>query len=117
MTLSRNLARSLLALVVLYALARLADPHQRWAALPLGGDRVEHAAVAYLLTLFALAAFPRLKLWTPALALTAFGVLVEGVQALPGVVGGPQPGDVVANMAGALLATVPVALLRRRGAA
>lgn len=113
---SPRIARILLALVVIYALARLADPHERWAALMLGGDRVEHAAVSYFVTIFLLAAFPRIPLWAPAVALTVFGVLVEGIQALPGVVGAPQAGDVIANSAGAVLATFPIACLRGRAA-
>jgi hypothetical protein len=103
-----------LALVVAYAVARLIDPEQRWASLMLGGDRVEHATVAYVITLSSLAAFPRLNLWAPAAALTVFGALVEVVQASPLIVGGAQPGDVAANTAGALAATVPIWLLRGR---
>lgn len=104
----------LLAAVAVYAAVRLADPHQRWASIPVGGDRVEHAAVAYLLVMFSFVGFPRLPLWLPAAGLIAFGVLVEAVQALPGVVGAPQPGDVAANAVGALAATVPAWLARRR---
>jgi hypothetical protein len=104
----------LLAAVVVYAVARLADPHQRWASIPVGGDRVEHAAVAYLLVMFGFVGFPRVPLWLPATGLIAVGVAVEAAQALPGVVGAPQPGDVVANAIGALAATLPAWLARRR---
>jgi len=104
----------LLTAVVVYAAVRLADPHQRWASIPVGGDRVEHAAVAYLLVMLSLSGFPRLPLWLPATGLIAFGVLVEAAQALPGVVGAPQPGDVLANAVGALAATLPAWLARRR---
>jgi hypothetical protein len=112
-----RIARILLALVVIYGLARLADPHERWAALMMRGDRIEHASVAYLATLFSLAAFPRLPIWAPAIALTVFGIAVEAVQALPFIVGDAQGGDIVANSSGAILATFPVWLMRRRGAA
>lgn len=103
-----------LTAVVIYAALRLADPHQRWAAIPVGGDRVEHAAVAYLLVMFSFVGFPRLPLWLPATGLIAFGVLVEAAQALPGAVGSPQPGDVLANAVGAVAATLPAWLARRR---
>lgn len=105
-----------LALTGVYALARLVDTEQRWAALQieLGGDRVEHAALTYLLTIFILAAFPRLPVWAPAAGLTGLGLAVEGVQALPFVVGGAQAGDVVANLLGAALATLPIWMLRGR---
>jgi hypothetical protein len=79
-----------------------------------GGDRVEHAAVAYLLVMLSFVSFPRLPLWAPAAGLIAFGVLVEASQALPGVTGAPQPGDVMANIVGALAATLPAWLARRR---
>ncbi|CAN7182795.1 hypothetical protein LJR219_000374 [Phenylobacterium sp. LjRoot219] len=104
----------LLATVAAYAAVRLADPQQRWAAIPVGGDRVEHAVVAYLLVMFSFVGLPRLPLWAPAAGLIAFGVLIEAAQALPGVVGSPQPGDVVANAVGALAATLPAWLARRR---
>lgn len=104
----------LLAVVAVYAAARLIDPQQRWAAIPVGGDRVEHAAVAYLLVMFSFTGFPRAPLWAPAAGLIAIGVLVEAAQALPGVTGGAQPGDVAANVVGALAATLPAWLARRR---
>jgi len=110
----RRFSRIALALVAVYALARLADPEQRWAALVMGGDRVEHGIVVYLVTLLSLAAFPKVRLWTPALALIAVGVVVELIQALPGVVGGFQAGDIAADVGGAVAATFPAWLLRER---
>lgn len=110
----RRLALAALALVAVYAALRLADPEQRWAALKLGGDRVEHMAVAWLIVGLSLVAFPRVRLWTPALAFTAFGALIELVQASPLVVGGAEVGDVVADAAGALAATLPMWLARYR---
>ena len=109
-----RLSRIALALVAVYALTRLADPEQRWAAMVLGGDRVEHGIVVYLVTLLSLAAFPKVRLWTPALTLMAVGVAVELLQALPGVVGGFQAGDIAADVGGAVAATLPVWLLRAR---
>ncbi len=109
-------SRLALGLVVVYALVRLADPHQRWAALLLGGDRVEHAVVAYLIVLSLLGAFPRISLWLPAIAMTAVGVLTEIVQSHPRIVGAFQPGDIFANAAGAVIATVPIWLFRTRRA-
>jgi len=106
-------SRIVLGLVVLYALVRLIDPYQRWARLQLGGDRVEHAVVAYLITLGVLAAFPRVRLWIPAIAMSCLGALTEAIQAHPQIVGAAQPGDIVANAAGAVIATVPIWLFRR----
>ena len=111
---SSRVSRVALGLVALYAFVRLVDPHQRWAALQLGGDRVEHAIVAYLITSFALASFPRLALWAPAIAFSCLGVAVEAVQAHPAIIGAAQPGDVLANALGAVAATFPVWLHRRR---
>ena len=104
---SRNIGKIALAVVIAYATARVLDPHQRWASIPVGGDRVEHAAVAYLLTVTALFAFPRAPVWAPAAALILFGVILEAAQAIPGMVGAPQPGDVLANALGAMAATIP----------
>jgi hypothetical protein len=69
----RRLALIALVLVAIYALARLADPHQRWAALVMGGDRVEHMIIGYLVVGLTLVAFPRVGLWTPALAFAGLG--------------------------------------------
>jgi hypothetical protein len=98
----------LLALVVIYGVARLIDPLQRWAAYPVGGDRVEHAIVVYLVVTLVLTLFPRLRLWVPAVAMIGIGVAVELLQALPGVVGGPQLGDVAADVVGVMLAVFPM---------
>jgi hypothetical protein len=116
MTQSRRFALLALFMVALYAAIRLIDPLQRWAALKLGGDRVEHLIVAYLIVGLTLVAFPKVKLWIPALLLVGAGAAVELVQAIPGVVGGPQFGDVAANAAGALAATLPMWLARFRRA-
>lgn len=112
----RSLALVALILVAIYAVVRLADPYQRWAALVLGGDRVEHLIVGYLLVSCALIAFPRIRLWYPALAYAGLGVVVELIQAHPAIVGDAQPGDVVANASGALAATLPMWLARFRKA-
>jgi hypothetical protein len=116
MTQSRRFAFLALFMVAVYAALRLIDPLQRWASLRLGGDRVEHMIVAYLIVGLTLVAFPKVRLWIPALLLIGAGVAVELAQALPGVVGGPQFGDVAANAAGALAATVPMWLARFRRA-
>lgn len=104
----------MLGVVVIYSAVRLADPQQRWASIPVGGDRVEHAVVVYLLVMLGLVAFPRLPIWLPATGMIAFGVMVEAVQALPAVLGDAQAGDVVADAVGALAATLPIWLARRR---
>lgn len=103
-------ARIAFGLVALFAGLRVLDPEQRWAALMMRGDRIEHAAVSYALTALALAAWPSLPVWAPGLGMIVLGVAVEGVQAAPGVVGAPQWGDVVANAVGALAATAPAVI-------
>ena len=102
------LGRLLLAATILFAVARVFDPHQRWAAYDLGGDRVEHAIVVYLLVLTSVVAFPRLNVWAPAGALVFIGLSLELLQALPQVVGEAQFGDVVANALGAFAASAAI---------
>jgi len=109
-----TLARGLLAFVALYAVARLADPEQRWARYRVGGDRVEHAVVVYLLMVLIPAAAPELPLWAPAAGLIGLGVAVEMLQALPWIVGDFQLGDIAADVAGVALGAFALCMARRR---
>lgn len=97
---SRILGRAALGIVVAFAVVRVLDPYQRWAALPVPGDMVEHAAVVFLLSLVPLAAFPRLKPWTPGAMMLAVGVGLEALQATPFFIGDFQMRDVVADAVG-----------------
>lgn len=107
---SRILARTALGLVVAFAVARVLDPYQRWAALPVPGDMVEHAAVVFLLSLVPLAAFPRLKPWTPGAVMLAVGAGLEALQALPFFIGDFQLRDIVADAVGVGAAWIALAL-------
>ena len=111
-TMSRSIVlyRVVLCAVTFFAVARVLDPHQRWAAQELGGDRLEHFAVAYLLTLSLIKGFGPRHFWAPAGLLILVGVLIEGLQALPWFPGAFQLGDLLANTLGALAATLPAQL-------
>lgn len=106
---SRILGRTALAAVVAFAVARVLDPYQRWAALPVPGDMVEHAAVVFLLSLVPLAAFPRLKPWAPGAAMLAIGVGLEILQATPFFIGDFQMRDIVADAVGVGAAWIALA--------
>jgi VanZ family protein len=61
--------------------AAVMPPHQAPKLFP--WDKAEHFAAFYTLTVLAMAAFPRRKLFVIALFLSAFGALIEIVQGLP----------------------------------
>jgi VanZ family protein len=61
--------------------AAVMPPHQAPKLFP--WDKAEHFAAFYTLTLLAMAAFPRRNLLIIAVLLSAFGGLIELVQALP----------------------------------
>jgi hypothetical protein len=107
-------ARLVLAVVALFAAARIIDPEARWAAESLRGDRIEHALIVYLLLVCSLRAFPTLSAWWLAAGLVLLGAAVEAAQALPGVPGDLQTGDFMADLAGIALACLPLWARRRR---
>lgn len=102
------LARLGLALVALYAAARVLDPEARWAAETVRGDRIEHATVVNLLLIFAFRALPKTPAWKPVATMLLVGLLIELVQAGPGVPGDFQIGDLVADVVGVALACLPL---------
>ncbi len=77
---------------------------------------IEHALVVYALLTGLLAGFPRLPIRLAAPALMALGVCVEVFQALPGVPGGFQARDLLADLIGVVLAVLPLLAGRVRDA-
>lgn len=107
MTFGSWFARLMLALLAGYGVARILDPEARWGTALVRGDRIEHALLVYGLVTALLAAFQRLPLWGAASLMLAAGVGVEVLQALPGVPGAFQVGDLLADVVGIVLATIP----------
>lgn len=106
-------ARALLVGLLIYGVARVVDPEQRWAAGQVGADRIEHALLVYALLTSALAAFPRLSVRLAAGVMLGAGAAVELLQGVPGFPGNPQLGDMVADILGVVLAAT--AFLAGRG--
>ncbi|HET9160546.1 MAG TPA: hypothetical protein VFN88_08035 [Caulobacteraceae bacterium] len=86
---------------------------------PQGSDKYEHFAAFYALALAAAVAYPRSPLWLTALLVSAYGGLIELIQALPFVHRDCNLYDFLADAAGAVAATAPlyVSGLRARGRA
>ena len=77
-------------------------------------DKAQHFLAFYVLAVLGAAAFPRQALLAPALALAAFGGMIELVQALPFVGRDAEVGDWAADVVGVLFALAPLALGRWR---
>ena len=107
-------ARISLLMLVVYGVARVIDPQARWAAGEMRGDQIEHALLVYGLTLALLMSFRRLSLPVVCGGMLGLGLAVEVVQSLPGVPGGFQASDLMADLAGVLLASLPFVIGRAR---
>ncbi len=77
-------------------------------------DKAQHFLAFYVLAVLGAAAFPRQAILIPALALVAFGGLIELVQALPFVGRDAEVGDWLADGVGVLFALAPLGLARWR---
>ena len=77
-------------------------------------DKAEHFLAFYVLTSLAVVAFPRGRLIMIAIVLSAFGGLIELVQALPIVHRDAAWGDWVADTVAVAAVFVPMALMRWR---
>lgn len=77
-------------------------------------DKASHFLGFYVLTLLAAAAFPRRALFWLALALSAYGALIEGIQALPAVGRDADFWDWVADTVAVAAALLPLLLPRWR---
>lgn len=86
--------------------AAVMPPHQAPKLFP--WDKAEHFAAFYTLTLLAMAAFPRRNLILIAMLLSAFGGLIELVQALPIVGRDCDVRDWVADTIAILAALAPI---------
>lgn len=73
-------------------------------------DKAEHFTAFYVLTGLGAAAFPRRPLWLIGLSLSAFGALIELVQALPIVHRDCDVWDWVADTIGVLAVIAPTRL-------
>lgn len=76
-------------------------------------DKVEHAVGFYILGVLALAAFPAGARWKLAVGLTAYGALVEVLQAIPSLNRHADPFDLAADLLGIGMALLPTYLRRR----
>ena len=77
-------------------------------------DKAEHFAAFYVLTVLAAAAFPQRRLLLLAVLLSAFGALIELVQALPIVNRDADLWDWVADTIAIAAALLPLALIQWR---
>jgi hypothetical protein len=79
-------------------------------------DKAQHFVAFYALTVLALLAFPRVHVLMPAVALSAFGALIEVVQGLPIVHRDCDWHDWLADTLAIAAVLVPMQLVRlRRG--
>lgn len=112
----RLAARAALGGLAIYGAIRVVDTEARWAAGQVPGDAVEHALLVWALLTCALAALPRLSPLVAGGAMLAAGLGVELLQVVPGVPGGFQLADLGADLAGVLLATIPLLVAHSRAA-
>ncbi len=76
------------------------------------GDKVNHIAAFLALAFLAAWAWPHARLWRVAVALSAFGAAIEGLQAIPLVGRDAEWADWGADTAAAAVALAVVALIR-----
>ncbi len=95
-----------LAALVFTFVAAVMPPHQAPQLFP--WDKAEHFAAFYALTVLALAAFPRRHLVLIGVLLSAFGGLIELVQALPIVNRDADVRDWIADTIAILAAFAPI---------
>ncbi len=107
----RPLRLGLYALAVLILLALCLTPSKDLPD-PGTGDRFEHMAAWFVLTLAGLVLAPRRRLAIPAFAL-AYGVLIEILQGITPFGRHPDPADVVADSVGVAVACLVFLALRR----
>src|SRR5262249_4644577 len=107
--------RIALALFVVAAAFAFVDallpPHEAVSLLP--WDKAEHFLAFYVIALLARLAFPRAPFLAIAAALSAFGALIEIVQALPIIDRDASVWDWAADSAGIAAALLPVLLAAR----
>jgi len=108
--------RVLFAIVWLFTLAAALAPARHAPTLGMS-DKVNHIAAFLTLAVFAAWAWPRARLIVVAIALSAFGAAIEGLQALPVIARDAEWADWFADTAAvtvALLAVHVVRSVRRR---
>jgi VanZ family protein len=77
------------------------------------GDKVNHIAAFVTLGFLAAWAWPHARLWHVAIALSAFGAGIEGLQAIPFIARDAEWADWYADTAAAVVALLIVAAVRR----
>ncbi|MGA0608390.1 hypothetical protein ACO2Q0_20545 [Phenylobacterium sp. VNQ135] len=107
--------RLALGAVLLVAFVGATDANERWAALQLKPDQVNHGLLSFALTFLLLASFRRAKAWQVALVVLAAGFGLEGLQAFGYFAGDAQLKDLVSDMVGVAFAALPVAVGRSQG--
>jgi VanZ family protein len=100
------------AALVFTFVSAVMPPHQAPKLFP--WDKAEHFAAFYTLAVLAMAAFPRRGLLVIAVLLSAFGSLIELVQALPIVGRDCDVRDWIADTIAVLAALAPIGAARWR---
>lgn len=93
------------------ALTPMTGPPPPWGP----WDKVEHAVGFYVLGALSLAAFPAAARWKLFVGLTAYGALVEVLQATPSLNRHADPFDLAADLLGIGMALLPTYLRRGEG--
>jgi hypothetical protein len=101
--------------VLALAFAGAVDADERVAMFRVGPDQVNHAVLAYALTLFCVASFRRAKPWIISLAVMSVGVSLELIQGAGWFAGDAQLGDLLADVVGVVAALLPLAVGRAQG--
>ncbi|MCR5876712.1 hypothetical protein LRS10_22670 [Phenylobacterium sp. J426] len=107
--------RLALGAVLLVAFVGATDANERWAALQLKPDQVNHGLLSFGLTFLLLASFRRAKTWQVAAVVLGAGFGLEGLQALGYFAGDAQMKDLVSDVVGVAFAALPVAVGRSQG--
>ena len=116
MTIDPRLSRTIFAVTMVGTLIAALLPDAD--APTLGGtDKLNHIAAFVTLSVLAAWAWPRVALWRIAVAMSAFGAAIEGLQALPVIARDAEWADWYADTAaaaGALAIVMVLRLIRRR---
>lgn len=108
-------ARATLIGLSLIAVMGAIDVNDRFAAVQIRPDRVNHAILSFGLTFLLLASFRTAPARAVALLMLSLGLALEGLQLLGMFAGDAEWGDIGADLAGVLLAAVPVGIGRSQG--
>ncbi len=77
------------------------------------GDKINHIAAFVTLSIIAAAAWPYARLWQIGILMSAFGAVIEGLQALPIIARDAEWADWYADTLAAIVALTIVAVVRQ----